>query len=218
MYIKLTRMDGAPIWLNAAFVVTIEPHRRSGGSLVVPIGDGLDYEVKESPETVLAMLDGAPVPAVVPIPCSDALTATPDDVSPEESIPEEDVPSAEDATSLDVFKSAKAGEEKTKPAKKTTPRRGKSKTAKAEEDGEDQSKSEKKKSTAKNRSKKKNELKLEETELERLRKLAPKTLKKLGNTVSTQFKVDNVEETIETLASNGIITLDGERVIWTNPA
>ena len=118
MYIKLTRMDGAPIWLNAAFVVTIEPHRRSGGSLVVPIGDGLDYEVKESPETVLAMLDGAPVPAVVPIPCSDALTATPDDVSPEESIPEEDVPSAEDATSLDVFKSAKAGEEKTKPAKK----------------------------------------------------------------------------------------------------
>ena len=73
MYIKLTRMNGRPIWLNASFIVTIEPHERSGGSIVVPIGDGLDYEVKEPPATVLAMLDGAPVPAVVPVPTTDAL-------------------------------------------------------------------------------------------------------------------------------------------------
>jgi hypothetical protein len=51
-----------------------------------------------------------------------------------------------------------------------------------------------------------------------LRKLAPKTVKKLGNTISTQFKVDDVEKTVEALAANGIIELmDGERVVWINP-
>ena len=66
MYIKLTRMNGRPIWLNASFVVTVEP-TPIGGAIVVPIGDGLDYEVRESPETVLALLAGTPAPAVVPV-------------------------------------------------------------------------------------------------------------------------------------------------------
>ena len=64
MYIKLTKLDNAPIWLNAAFIVTIE-RGRNGGAVVVPVGDGLDYDVRESPEAVLAMLDGAPAAAVV---------------------------------------------------------------------------------------------------------------------------------------------------------
>ena len=54
MYIKLTRLDNTPIWINASFVVTIEP-RKGGGSVVVPIGDGLDYDVKETPEAVLSL-------------------------------------------------------------------------------------------------------------------------------------------------------------------
>ena len=83
MYIKLTRMNGQPIWLNASFVVTIEPAAHSGGAIVVPIGDGLDYEVREPPETVLALLSGAPAPAVVPVPPPRTLTPQPDDVSPE---------------------------------------------------------------------------------------------------------------------------------------
>ena len=33
MFIKLTRKDGSPIWLNASFVVTVEP-LRGGGSVV----------------------------------------------------------------------------------------------------------------------------------------------------------------------------------------
>ena len=82
MYIKLTRTDGQPIWLNASFIVTVEP-ARSGGAIVVPIGDGFDYEVREAPETVLAMLDGAPVPDVVPVPPPKMLTPLPEDVSPE---------------------------------------------------------------------------------------------------------------------------------------
>ena len=47
-FVRLTRLDGSPIWLNASFVVTVEP-RKGGGSVVVPIGDGLDYDVKEPP-------------------------------------------------------------------------------------------------------------------------------------------------------------------------
>lgn len=86
MYIKLTRMNGQPIWLNASFVVTVEP-TRSGGAIVVPIGDGLDYEVRETPETVLAILEGAPVPNVVPVPPPRALAPQPDDVSPEDERP-----------------------------------------------------------------------------------------------------------------------------------
>ena len=82
MFIQLTRTDGLPIWLNASFIVTVEP-TRSGGAIVVPIGDGLDYDVKESPETVLALLNEAPPAKVVPVPPPKALTHTPDDVSPE---------------------------------------------------------------------------------------------------------------------------------------
>ena len=82
MFIRLTRTDGQPIWLNASFIVTVEP-ARSGGAIVVPIGDGFDYEVRESPGTVLSMLDGAPVPQVVPVPPPKLLTPLPEDVSPE---------------------------------------------------------------------------------------------------------------------------------------
>jgi uncharacterized protein YlzI (FlbEa/FlbD family) len=77
MFIQLTRTDGVPVWLNASFVVTVEP-ARSGGSIVVPIGDGLDYEVKESPEAVLALLDDAPPAKVVPVPPPKALAPKPE--------------------------------------------------------------------------------------------------------------------------------------------
>ena len=82
MFIQLTRTDGSPVWLNASFVVTVEPSR-SGGSIVVPIGDGLDYEVKEAPEDVLAVLEGAPSAKVVPVPPPKTLAPRPDDASPD---------------------------------------------------------------------------------------------------------------------------------------
>lgn len=81
MYIQLTRIDGSPIWLNASFIVTIEP-TKNGGSIVVPIGDGLDYEVKESADAVLGLLKEAPCAAVVPVPPPRSLAPTPEDVSP----------------------------------------------------------------------------------------------------------------------------------------
>lgn len=101
MFIRLTRTDGLPIWINASFVVTVEP-TRSGGSVVVPIGDGLDYDVREAPESVLALLDEAPPARVVPVPPPKALTKTPDDVSPEAWASLEDSPGAKPEKSAEA--------------------------------------------------------------------------------------------------------------------
>lgn len=205
MYIKLTRADGDPIWINASFIVTIEPHKRSGGSIVVPVGDGLDYEVRESPAAVLAMLEGAPAPAIVPVPTSDALSSTP----------------FEQAVSGDGTGAEQANDplpEEPKPAKKAT-KRTKAKTAKKNGEESDQPEAEapKKKAAAKTRAKKKEPLNLEPGELERLRKLAPKSLKKLHNTISTQFKTISAKETVDALKDHDIIKLDGDHVIWADP-
>lgn len=200
MYIKLTRIDGTPIWLNAAFVVTIEPQKRGTGSIVVPIGDGLDYDVKESPETVLALLDGAPVPAVVPVPSTDALTPAPADVSPEEESVSPPPPAPE-----------------IKNEKPTSSKKSKAKAVKAAigdvapSSGEEAAK---KKATVRSRGKKKVLPVIDEAQTERLRKLAPKTLKKLKNTISSQFNIEDIDGAVEALKIAGVLTLEAERVIW----
>ena len=113
MYIKLTRMNGRPIWLNASFVVTVEP-TRIGGAIVVPIGDGLDYEVRESPETVLALLAGTPSPTIVPVRPPRALVPQPEDVSPEEERPSD--PEPEPEKPAEEEKPAKRGRRRKKSA------------------------------------------------------------------------------------------------------
>ena len=192
-FVRLTRLDGNPIWLNVSFIVTVEP-RRGGGTTVVPIGDGLDYDVRETPETVLAYLDGAPVPEVVPVPTPDALTPTPDDVSPVSS---EKEPPAE-----------KKEEPAKKPTRKTATRKrvAKAKSAETPEapafvpapvfPGA-------------------GDLLIEE--IARLRKMAPRTVKKLQNTIMTQFKSVNAEAALATLVTRGIIVIDGTRVNWQQP-
>ena len=195
MYIKLTRFDNRPVWLNAAFVVTVEPRRDGSGAVVVPIGDGLDYDVRESPEEVLRMLEGCPAPQVVPVPVSDCLTKTPADVSPE---PEgtrggETPPPPSDKAPRGVAVSA-AQEEK--PAKK--PVRAKKPAA-----------------AKKAKPAKKPVLELSDEEVTRLGKLAPKSIAKLKNTLSTQFRVADVSETVAALEAKGVIKLDGNHVSWT---
>ncbi len=195
-FVRLTRLDGSPIWLNASFVVTIEP-RKGGGSVVVPIGDGLDYDVRETPEAVLAYVDGAPVPEVVPVPTSDALTPTPDDVSPE-----------------GVDDDARTEEpEPAKPAKKTARKTSKRKSADAE-------KSEKAEATPafEQPASASPAADLLDDEVARLRKMAPRTVKKLQNTLMTQFKSVNAEAALATLVSRGVIVVDGTRVNWQQPA
>ena len=116
MYIKLTRMNGRPIWLNASFVVTVEP-TPIGGAIVVPIGDGLDYEVRETPETVLALLAGAPVPTVVPVRPPRALAPRPEDVSPEDERPSDPEPEQP----MDEAKPTKRGRRRKKNAEQSVP-------------------------------------------------------------------------------------------------
>ena len=115
MYIKLTRMNGRPIWLNASFVVTVEP-TPIGGAIVVPIGDGLDYEVRESPETVLALLADAPAPTVVPVRPPRALAPQPEDVSPEEEQLSDPEPEPESEKPAEEAKPAKRGRRRKKNA------------------------------------------------------------------------------------------------------
>ena len=195
-FVRLTRLDGSPIWLNASFVVTLEP-RKGGGSVVVPIGDGLDYDVRETPEAVLAYLDGAPVPEVVPVPTSDALTPTPEDVSPEggDDDAKKEEPEAE------------------KPAKKTARRTAKRKSAAAE-------KPEKAEATPafEQPDPASPAAELLDDEVARLRKMAPRTVKKLQNTLMTQFKSVNAEAALATLVSRGVVVIDGTRVNWQQPA
>lgn len=180
MFIKLTRLDQSPIWLNSAFIVTVEP-RKGGGSIVVPVGDGLDYDVRESPEAVLALLGDAPSPAILPIPSKDALTPTPEDVSPE------DEPAVNDKVA------AAEPDEPAKPEKK--PRKTAAKKPRTSR-------------------KKKPALPMEADQLERLRKMGPKSLKKLQNTLATQFKLENPDEAIDALVANEVFKLDENRVLW----
>ena len=128
MFIRLTRSDGLPIWINASFVVTVEP-TKTGGSIVVPIGDGLDYDVREAPESVLALLNEAPPARVVPVPPPKALTPMPDDVSPDIGFR-----SGVDAIEEEEEKEEEEEEEPaSKPAEKKKPRRKKAAPAKAKD-------------------------------------------------------------------------------------
>ena len=209
MYIKLTRFDNTPVWINAAFVVTVEPRRQAVGSIVVPIGDGLDYEVRESPEQVLAMLDGAPVAAVVPVPPPKSLTKTPDDVSAEPmtmtaadvlAVSEvEQVKTAADST--DVF--ANRAEKSAEP-EFTAPIEG----------AEAPAKKTAKKTTRKPRAKKTAEAVPTAEQIERLRKMAPGSVKKLANTITSQLKLAGPDSIIEDLVRQGVLTLDHDHVIW----
>ena len=193
MYIKLTRFDNRPVWLNAAFVVTVEPRRDGNGAVVVPIGDGLDYDVRESPEEVLRMLEGCPAPQVVPVPVSDCLTKTPADVSPEPEQKPADAAKDEEKPAADEMKPAVEAE---KPAKK--PARARKPAA-----------------AKKPKAAKKPVLELSDEEVTRLGKLAPKSIAKLKNTLSTQFRVADVSETVAALEAKGVIKLDGNHVSWT---
>ena len=57
MFIKLTRTDGTPVWLNPDFIVRIEAWKK--GSAVAAAGDG-DFEVMEDPRAILALAGGTP--------------------------------------------------------------------------------------------------------------------------------------------------------------
>ena len=209
MFIKLTRFDNRPVWLNAAFIVTVEPRRDGNGAVVVPIGDGLDYDVRERPEEVLRMLDGCPAPKVVPVPVSDCLTKRPEDVSPEpepeprkpaEPKPAEPKPVEEKPVEPKPAEPKPEGEvadDGEKPKKRTTRTRAKKPAA-----------------AKKEKPAKKPALELSGEDVVRLQKLSPKSVAKLKNTLASQFRVSDVSETVAALEAKGVLTLDGNHVNW----
>lgn len=220
MFIRLTRLDSTPIWINASFVVTVEP-RKGGGSVVVPIGDGLDYDVKETPESVLALLGDAPAPAVVPVPAPPMLAPTaPADVSPEPEPSRPDAPPAEMGTAH---------------VRKPTRSRAKAKlaaTAAETADGEaDDNKPAAKKTRAPRKAKRSTQdfalsqepaptqestpsLDLSEDQVARLKRMAPGSVRKLQNTLATQFAVADAEGVVAALEAHGILSIDRDHIIW----
>jgi len=270
MFIKLTKLDNSPIWLNASFVVTVEP-RKGGGSIVVPIGDGLDYEVREKAEVVLGLLEKAPVPAVVPVPVSDCLTQTPADVSPEPLRPEPEAaarlekvleeksaersaanvdsvqpppPSAEPVESNDDAKPVRKTRKTTakakaaaKPRKRAT-KKGESDDAPPADDTADSAppaepqsepgvpetpqtpQSAEEAPTAVPQETREvmvpppEQPPLDDMQIFRLKKLMPRSVRKLANTLMAQFRIFDPFAVIRDLETRGVFRLDKDHVIW----
>lgn len=211
MYVKLTRLDNTPIWINASFIVTVEP-RKAGGSVVVPIGDGLDYDVKESVENVLALLGDAPAAAVVPVPPPPGLAPTRADALPSsEPRPDAAAPS-EDPAPMPVKKATRtrakakasvAETAETAAAAKATETSGATAT--------DAAPAKKPRAT---RKAKKPPLELSEDEIARLRKLAPGSVRKLQNTLASQFKTVDPDTTLAALEAHEVLAIDRDHIVW----
>ena len=206
MFIRLTRTDGRPILIIPEFIVTVEG-RKDGGAIVVPAGDGLDYDVKESPDAVMRMCGGVaagaqpvaeqpaaeqPQPAEPPQPADQEQSAKePTDVLPRQDAPPVSVAQAEatvQALREKVKRLRKAAEVAPKPS--------------AEE--------EKPKPAAKPRKKasrsKKPAIDLTDEQMERLKKMAPSSRQKLLNTLA-HLKVPNAEATAVALLAHKVIEI-----------
>ena len=221
MFIKLTRLNGAPIWINGAYVVTVEKGRQVG-SVVVPIGDGLDYDVKETPEQILEMIDGK-VPAVVPVPLSDALTLGETGAAVLEAAKDVEAAKVEPVKSAAV----EAKVEKVEPVKSAAEAAEESaavaveavkavETAKTVRKRSTVAKRAVKSSTkAKTTRAKKPVLDLDEKQIERLIKQKPGTKKRLINTLESQFKTASSEATVAALIAHGVVKMDeNEKIDW----
>ena len=219
MFIRLTRTDGRPIWINPEFVVTVED-RKGGGSIVVPAGDGLDYDVKESPDAVMRMCAGEmplstaeqsvarPVEPKAEEPVAQQ-TTEPTDVLPMQDAPPVSVDQAEATVQAlrEKVKRLRKATESDKPEASTA---GKPGTKLDEEDA-------KPKPTAKPRkkaSRKKPAIDLTDEQMARLRKMAPGSRQKLLNTLS-HLKVPNAEATAVALIAHKVIEiLPDNHVNW----
>ncbi len=207
MFTKLTRINGSPVWLNTSFVVAIEPGRQ-GGSVVVPVGDNLDYEVRESPAEILGLLGDAPTPDLVPVVVADSLAKSLEKKAPEENtIPDanqgvKETKEAPEAPAESVtYSEPKEETGETVAAPKTRARKGTTAT--------------KKTTRTRTKAAKKPILDLTEEQVDRLRKMAPGSLKKLQNTLIAQFRVPDVDATTTALVAHDVALTDEHgRILW----
>ncbi|MBR4653209.1 MAG: hypothetical protein IKO72_07595 [Kiritimatiellae bacterium] len=208
MFVKLTQLNGKPIWINQEFIVTVEPGR-SRGSIVVPLGDDLDYEVGESPDAVVEALGGTVVPSA-PASRSAASAAPSAPVAPPAEQPDFRIESG-----LIVKPDAKAESTAAKPdpaPKKTT--RKTAKTAAAEKKPAAKAKAAPRKAASRKKAAPP-PVPLDESQLARLQKMSPGTMRKLVNTLISQFAVTEASVVIDALVANGLISVtDQGHVDW----
>ena len=92
MFIKLTKSDGSPVWMNPEFIVRVEPWK--SGSAVAVAGDG-DFEVRETPQAIMSLVNApaapTPKPPEVPKP-KQAKEAKPEQEPEAETEPEQATP------------------------------------------------------------------------------------------------------------------------------
>ena len=262
MFVRLTKKDGAPIWFNASYIVTVEP-MRSGGATVVPIGDGLDYEVRERADDIITLVEKAQGIVSAPAPVTPSAPAVVEKAKPEKAVEKpadgdgakdeppkfEDpnagapqVSEAEAANAVAVVTAIKKGTLRRAPAKKTTRKTAKSAAkseakakadeppAEASEPAADADKQAAEPepapapeaaafdvfaATEVRRTVDKVPVDLSTDQIDRLRAMAPKTVKKLLNSINAQFPVADPNSTIQALKDHGIITVDDKgHVKW----
>lgn len=214
MFIRLTKKDGNPIWFNAGFIVTMEPVR-SGGTVVVPFGDGLDYEVREGVESIVSLIEGVPAAEIAP-----SLAVTEEAPAPEPAPEPEppvfdsvEVPSGEsEAEAAAAVTAVMQLSPKPEPEEKPTKRARKAKTRPAPA-GTPATEGERK--VPRRRAVRKTPLELTEEQLARIRTMAPRSVKRLSNTLSAQFSVDDPETMVRALVEHDIITVDEQsHITW----
>ena len=234
MFIRLTRLDGSSIWLNAAYIVTVEP-RRDGGSIVVPIGDGLDYDVKESAESVIKMLGELSTPSALPVqsepaaeekkPTRRKTTRKTAKSEPTEPPPEATPPEATTEAAVKTEETVEA------PAVKPTRKPRTTRRTKKTEPPEPAQESEPAPAPASEPASEPEPAPMPETafvtapeptltpeQVERLRRMAPRSVTKLRNTLAAQFKITDAESAVRALAAQGVLMLDHDRVLWSREA
>lgn len=220
MFIRLTKKDGSCIWVNSRFIVTVEPVR-SGGAIVVPFGDGLDYEVRESPESIIARADGTTedelAVALQEAIMQDSPSGEPSAQDHDEPVVSEPVFEAVEVPQVSEAESAAAvaavtqlmpKPEEEKPTKRT--RKAKTRPAPA---GTPATEGERK--IPRKRAARKTVLDLTDDQLSRVRNMAPRSVKRLTNTLSSQFAVVDPETTVRALVEHDIITIDDQsHITW----
>ena len=198
MFIKLTRTDGRPIWINPEFIVTVE-NRKDGGAIVVPAGDGLDYDVKESSDAVMRLCGGEPPPEA-PVP-------EPPPPDPNEALP---IVNAPDLPVDQAEATVQALREKVKRLRETAAaKKPDEKAAPSAEPPPAEAPEAEPKPAAKPRkrtSRKKPAIDLTDEQMERLKKMAPGSRQKLLNTLA-HLKVPNAEATAVALLAHKVIEM-----------
>lgn len=209
MFITLTRTDGRPIWINPEFIVTVEG-RKGGGAIVVPAGDGLDYDVKESPDAVMRMCGGV---------AAGAPPAAEQAVVEQEPPAEPELPAAEPTEALPIQDAPPVPVDQAEATVQALREKVKRLRKAAEADAKPPATEETKaKPAAKPRKKasrsKKPVIDLTDEQMARLKKMAPGSRQKLLNTLS-HLKVPNAEATAVALIAHKVIEiLPDNHVNW----